>query len=191
MGIPLTKPLERFRLNPSGKLVDAKGFVVPATEVEVFNWKTKAFPAVPLICPIVCKRATGPAQTATACACKAFVGFAATATVYTFFSFFSSSSNVPTVASPQLVAFPFPKIATLAFPPAAIATTSRRFFQTSVLLTEAPSPHTTTVPSDRRARLCSVPAATAMTEESPAGRFVAAALFPAAKTVPLARKKRR
>ena len=53
VGVPLTKPLERFRLNPSGKLVDAKGFVVPATEVEVFSWKTKDFPAVPLICPTV------------------------------------------------------------------------------------------------------------------------------------------
>ena len=56
---------------------------------------------------------------------------------------------------------------------------------------EAPSPHATTVPSERRARLWADPAATAMTEESPVGRFVAAALFPAAKTVPLALRKRR
>ena len=81
MGVPLTKPLERFRLNPSGKIDDAKGFVVPATEVEVFSWKIKDFPAVPLICPTVCKRATGAAQTATAWTCSAFAGLAAKATV--------------------------------------------------------------------------------------------------------------
>jgi hypothetical protein len=48
VGVLLTTPVALLRASPAGNPKEEKGFVAPATEVEVLSWNVNGFPAAPL-----------------------------------------------------------------------------------------------------------------------------------------------